>query len=146
MKVLYLLLVIALFSTLNSAAELIDPDEVSIMTFVHSEYETLAQSICTSIAVSRGLAGWTYAVQRRCDSSTASCSAICDAEALRQQDSQTAGRAWSCIGAIHVYNNRPISQASTPSNPHIGLKVYWSSSYHLGRNCGPNYCCCRAAA
>ena len=141
-----LLIFIVLFIALKSAARAPDFNEVSLMTAVHNEYETIAQSVCTSMAVSRELNGWTYAVQRRCDSSTGSCEKICASMALRDQDSQTSGRAWSTLGAVHVYGGRPVSQASTTCDPYLGLKVYWSSTYHTGQNCGPNYCCCLAAA
>ena len=113
---------------------------------VHSEYETIAQSVCTSMAIKENRAGWTFAVQRRCDSSTETCEAICSATALHVQDEQTKSRKWSCLGAIHVYGKRPVSGPSTVSNPSMGFKVFWNSNYHKGRNCGPNYCCCHAAA
>ena len=110
----------------------------------HNEYEAVAQSVCTSMAIDRNLGGWTYAVQRVCSSNTESCQEICISKFLHVQDSQTVHRTWSCVGALHVYKNRPSSSPSTKNEPSIGLKVYWSSSYHMGRNCGPNYCCCHA--
>ena len=113
---------------------------------VHSEYETIAQSVCTSMAVSKGSAGWTFAVKRQCDSTTVSCEKICGLNILHNLDKQSSKQHWSCLGAIHVYGGRPVSQPNTASNPSIGFKVYWSPSYHTGKNCGPNYCCCLAAA
>lgn len=116
---------------------------------VHDEYETIAQSVCTSMAIKENRPGWTFAVKRQCDSSTEPCEAICSATALHEQDGETKSKQWSCLGAIHVHQDppRPVSGPSTVSKPSMGLKVYWSSSYHKGRNfCGPNYCCCLAAA
>ena len=113
---------------------------------MHTEYETIAQSVCTSMAIKENRAGWTFAVQRRCDSSTEPCETICSATALHEQDGQTKNQQWSCLGAVHVYGGRPVSGPSTLSKPSMGFKVYWSSSYHRGKNCGPNYCCCHAAA
>ncbi len=112
----------------------------------HSEYETIAQSACTSMAIKEGRGGWTFAVRRRCDSNTASCETLCGVQALRNLDSQSSQKSWSCLGAIHVYGGRPVSHQSTTSNPSIGFKVYWSSFYHRGTSCGPNYCCCLASA
>ena len=113
---------------------------------VHNEYETIAQSACTSMAVKEGHAGWTFAVQRQCDSSTKPCEAICATQALHTQDKQSSLKQWSCLGALHVYRERPVSQPSTTSKPSMGFKVYWSPGYHTGQNCGPNYCCCFAAS
>ena len=112
---------------------------------VRDEYEVIAQAACTSMAIKRNdLSGWTFAVQRKCDSQTASCNTICGNRALHRLDAQTANSQWSCLGAIHVYKSQPYSLPNTISNPSIGLKVYWNPSYHLGRFCGPNYCCCHA--
>lgn len=127
---------------MNSAAS--PPPQQSLNA--HSEYETIAQSVCTSMAVSRGSAGWTFAVKRQCNSITEPCEAICGLNTLHDLDKQSSKKRWSCLGAIHVYGGRPVSQPSTASNPSIGFKVYWSPSYHTGQNCGPNYCCCLAAA
>ena len=110
----------------------------------HDEYETVAQSVCTSMAIGKRLRGWTYAVGRVCSSSTESCQEICSSKFLHVQDTQTAHSTWSCVGALHVYKSRPSSSPGTKNSPSIGLKVYWSSSYHTGRNCGPNFCCCHA--
>ena len=112
---------------------------------IHSEYETIAQSVCTSMAVGNNRQGWTFAIKRQCDSSTESCQVICNLQALRELDTQSSGKQWSCLGAIHVYGGRPVSQPSTRTNPSIGFKVYWGPSYHAGTNCGPNFCCCYAA-
>ena len=114
---------------------------------VHDEYETIAQSVCTSMAIKENRPGWTFAVKRQCDSSTEPCVEICSATALHELDAPTKSQQWSCLGAIHVYQSRPASGPSTFSKPSMGFKVYWSSIYHEGRNfCGPNYCCCFAAA
>ena len=113
---------------------------------VHGEYETIAQSVCTSMAIKEGCAGWTFAIKRQCDSVTEPCQKLCGLQALHDLDQQSRKQQWSCLGAIHVYGNRPVSNPSTTSNPSIGYKVYWSPSYHVGGSCGPNYCCCLAAA
>ena len=110
----------------------------------HDEYETVAQSVCTSMAIDRRLNGWTYAVQRVCSSSTETCQEICSSKFLHVQDSQTVHSTWSCIGALHVYKNRPSSSPGTKQAPSIGLKVFWWSNYHTHRSCGPNFCCCHA--
>ena len=112
---------------------------------VHSEYEIIAQSACTSMAIKAGHQGWTFAVRRKCDSITKPCNVLCGLQALRNLDFQTSKRRWTCLGAVHVYESRPVSQPSTTQNPSIGFKVYWSKSYHTGQHCGPNYCCCAAA-
>ena len=111
----------------------------------HDEYETIAQSACSSMAISRNLPGWTFAVQKLCISGQSdNCVQICNSVFLRVQDQQTAHSRWSCIGALHIYKGRPSSSPSTLNHPSIGLKVYWSSTYHNNGYCGPNYCCCRA--
>ena len=110
----------------------------------HNEYETIAQSVCTSMAVSKNLDGWAYAVQRLC-SGTDTCLEICTSKSLHEQDPQTKDKRWRGLGALHVYLDRPSSSPGTSNDPHIGLKVYWSSIYHVGTGCGPNYCCCHAA-
>ena len=114
----------------------------------HDEYETIAQSVCTSMAIKENRGGWTFAVKRHCnfkDSSTEPCEAICSVTALHKQDDQTKSRQWSYLGAIHVYQPHPVSEPSTVSKPSMGLKVFWISNYHKIRGCGPNYCCCFAA-
>lgn len=133
-------------ATENSAAQQSVQQQQNLNA--HDEYETIAQSVCTSMAIKENRGGWTFAVRRQCDSSTEPCEAICSAAALHKQDDQTKSQRWSCLGAIHVYRDppRPVSGPSTVSKPSMGLKVFWSSSYHKGRNCGPNYCCCLAAA
>ena len=118
---------------------------------VHSEYETIAQSVCTSMAIKGGHQGWTYAVGRQCDSIsiTKPCDVFCGLEALHNLESadpELSNKKWTCLGAVHVYESRPVSQPSTTKNPSIGFKVYWSESYHTVHYCGPNYCCCFAAA
>ena len=112
----------------------------------HNEYETIAQSACTTMAISGNHIGWTFAVKRQCDSSTASCETICSLQTLHALDKQTSEKQWSCLGAVHVYADRPVSQPSTTSRPSIGFKVYWSPTYYTSKNCGPNYCCCFAVA
>ena len=110
----------------------------------HDEYETIAQSVCTSLAIRKGINGWTYAVNRQCRSDMDSCEAICASEALHKQDDQTKSNRWSCLGAVHVYGYRSSSSPSNSSHPSMGLKIYWSVSYHKNTACGPNYCCCHA--
>ncbi len=111
---------------------------------VHNEYETIAQSVCTSMAIKQGWAGWTFAVRRQCDSTTkhSDCGAICGTKDLYDEDAQLKNKRLACLGAIHVYHGR---QPST-TKPSIGFKVFWSSGYHESKGCGPNYCCCAAAA
>ena len=113
----------------------------------HNEYETTAQSVCTSMAVNRNRSGWTYAVQRQCQGShsTDTCVQVCASQILHKQDSQTKDQPWSTLGAIHVYADRPSSSPGNAENPQIGLKVFWSEKYHQWSTCGPNYCCCFAA-
>lgn len=114
---------------------------------VHDAYETIAQSVCTSMAIKENRGGWTYAVKKQCDSSSEPCEAICSSAALHKQDSQTKSKPWSCLGAIAVYQPHPASGPSTVSEPFMGFKVLWSSSYTncKKRGCGPNYCCCLVA-
>ncbi len=121
------------------------PPVVLAPSSTHSEYETIAQSVCTSMAIKENRAGWTFAVKRQCDSVTAPCQTICALQALHNLDTQSSKQQWQCLGAIHVYPNRPVSNPSTLTSPSIGFKVYWSPSYHEGQHCGPNYCCCLAA-
>ena len=111
---------------------------------VHNEYETIAQSVCTSMAIKGGHQGWTFAVRRQCDSNTKPCDVLCGLQALHNLDPQSSKKKWTCLGAVHVYPSRPVSQPSTTENPSIGFKVFWSNVYHTGQNCGPNYCCCAA--
>ena len=112
----------------------------------HDEYEIIAQSVCTSIAVTMNAAGWTFAVQRYCSPrARETCVQLCASAALHAQDFQTELKTWSTIGAILVYKDRPSSSAGTVADPHIGFKVYWSSTYHQGAGCGPNYCCCHGS-
>ena len=110
----------------------------------HNESETIAQAVCTTMAVTKNKAGWIYAVQRKCETSLETCVQICASEFLHTQDPETTQRQWSTLGAIRVYDNRPSSSASTVNSPHIGFKVFWSSNYHTGIGCGANYCCCHA--
>ena len=110
----------------------------------HTNEEIIAQSICESMQIVRNLAGWVYAIERVCSNITASCTSICATCYLHVQDAQTVQRTWSTLGALHVYKGRPASSAGTVTNPVMGLKTYWSSGYHNGKHCGPNYCCCHA--
>ena len=103
----------------------------------------MAQSICTSMAIKDDKEGWTYAVKRKCDGDTSSCESLCVSN-IRNQDPQTKEREWSTLGAIHVYPGRPASSGTSPHTSTLGLKVYWSTSYHTGQNCGSNFCCCHA--
>ena len=110
----------------------------------HDEYEAIAQAACTSMAIGQGREGWNYAVERVCDSKTENCQEICSSTNLHVQATQTVGT-WSCVGALRVYKPRPSSSPGTKNAPSIGLKVFWSSDYHTGKGCGPNFCCCHAA-
>ena len=121
-----------------------EEQETAELQASHNEYETIAQAVCTSMAVTKSMGGWTFAIQRRC-SGPDTCVQICASKFLHTQDPQTTHRQWSTLGAIHVYGSRPSSSVSTVNSPHIGFKVYWSSNYHTGTSCGPNYCCCHAA-
>ena len=110
--------------------------------------ETIAQSVCTSMAIKENRPGWTFAVKRQCNPSTEPCEAICSSAALRKQDNQTKSKQWSCLGAIHVYiESSPASGPSTASKPFIGFKAHWSSTHTSCQSgsCGPNYCCCFVA-
>ena len=49
---------------------------------------------------------------------------ICESDALRSQDPQTAKRQWRASASLHVYKNRPSSSPSTIADPHNGLKVF----------------------
>lgn len=111
----------------------------------HSEEELLAQAMC-QFSASTELKGRVYAVGRACSSSTnaASCSDICQDTQLTTQDSQTAtGYDWYCVGAYHVYKNRP----STNLNGDNGTSTLGLKSMKLRcdkTGCGPNFCCCFA--
>ena len=119
-------------------------EEASVMqvTVSHDEYEVIAQADCASMAISRELDGWTFAVKRLCTSNGDSCESICESPALRQQDSQTSAREWSSIGAFHVYLDRPFTSQGNTCAPHMGLKVLQRASFETYTNCGPNFCCC----
>ena len=108
--------------------------------FSHNAYETIAQVICSSMAIAKGIGGWVYTIQRRCPHQQ-TCLQICNSLHLRVLDSQTSHLPWSAIGALHVYKRRPASVASRFSST-LGLKVLWLTNYELFGNCGPNYCCC----
>ena len=74
--------------------------EVSVQA-THTDEEIIAQSICTSAT---GVRGWSYAVQRVCRSSNQEmCTEICESDALRSQDPQTAKRQWRASASLHVY-------------------------------------------
>ena len=104
----------------------------------------MAQAICTSMAINANKHGWTYAVKRKCDDKTSTCASLCLSN-IRNQDSQTSKSSWSTLGAIHVYEGRPVSSGSSTVTTTLGLKVFWAEGYENGQNCGPNYCCCHAA-
>ena len=121
-----------------------DQYDVAVQVDSHDEYETLAQSVCTNMAVSKGLNGWTYAVRRVCSGSV-TCDKMCASKFLHVQDRQTVNRSWKSLGALHVYKKQPSSNTNDNSHPKEGLKVYWSKTYQTRTRCGPNYCCCLAA-
>lgn len=83
------------------------------------------------MAIARRLHGWTYAAQRVCRPSTSTCQQICESPYLPPQDPLTAFRSWSCIGAVHVYKITDSSTPGTAQTNKLGLKVYWSPSYHM---------------
>ena len=87
--------------------------------------------------------GWVYAVRRECAAEAPSCAKLCADPKLRVQDTQTAKiTTWKCIGAMHVYFNRPAT--GDGSTPRLGLKqaYYGYGACGRGGTCGPNYCCC----
>lgn len=109
----------------------------------HSEYETIAQGLCTTMTILNGQAGWTYAVRRYCSrDQLETCNELCPARSLTRADRSNQNRKWEAIGALHVYQPRPLSESSTVSHPSMGLKVLWEPNYQSSTRCGPNYCCC----
>ena len=85
--------------------------------------------------------GWVYAVRRDCTAKAPTCAQVCADPKLRAQDSQTASyTTWKCIGAMHVYYNRP--KTGDGVTPKLGLKQYYYGYIHCHGGCGPNYCCC----
>lgn len=108
----------------------------------HQLEDVLAQSSCVAY-MSHNPYGWVYAVRRICtNTATDSCYKVCSSDALHLQDTQTAYYPnWGCLGAIHIYYNRPSTQFGNP--PRLGLKTLfygYESCNHT--NCGPNFCCC----
>ena len=73
---------IAYFCLIHSLKRI---NDVAVQAVKHNEYETLAQSVCTSMAVSKGLKGWTYAVRRVCSGSV-TCDKMCASKFLHVQD------------------------------------------------------------
>ena len=69
------------------------------------------------------------------------CTQLCTSKNLRNQDRETSESQWFAAAALHVYSNCPSSSPGTPSNPHIGLKVYLYGNVD-STGCGPNWCCC----
>jgi len=64
---------------------------------------------------------WVYTVRRDCSSDAPTCTEVCTDPKLRAQDSQTAGyETRKCIGATHVYLNRPPTGDGT--TPTLGQK------------------------
>ena len=67
--------------------------------------------------------GWVYAVRRDCKAGAPTCDKVCADTKLRAQDSYTASyTTWKCIGAMHVYYNRPATGNGVI--PRLGLKQY----------------------
>ena len=85
--------------------------------------------------------GWVYAVRRECLAKAPTCTQVCANTNLQAQDSQTVNRTtWKCIGATHVYFDRPATGNGV--TPMLGLKqLYYKYNSCVG-GCGPNYCCC----
>ena len=108
----------------------------------HNEYEILAQAICTSIAIKRGVSGWIYAVRRYCTwRHHHNCETLCNDPLTSRADIETRRQWWKAIAGIHVYTHRP---PSTEQRPYLGLKVLWIDTYDQNTRCGPNFCCCFA--
>ena len=63
--------------------------------------ETIAQSACISMAIRAGKQGYTYAVNRRYDAVTSTCSSLCISNIHNQdKSSQTAKAVWVTLGGI----------------------------------------------
>ena len=85
--------------------------------------------------------GWVYAVRRDCSINAPTCAQVCSDPELRVQDIQTASyTTWKCIGATHVYFNRPATGSG--ATPRLGLKQFYYGYGVCSGGCGPNYCCC----
>ena len=118
--------------------------EAKTAACMHTTEETVAQSMCQSLAMTKFIEGRVYAVGRRCTGGI-NCIQICSNTQLHQQDSQTSGHKWITAGAFHVYKDRPITNPEgTPTTAKLGLKSLWRINYETYTNCGPNYCCCVA--
>ena len=99
--------------------------------------------MCQSSAPTTGLRGRVYAVGRACNSVSKSCDEICQDSQLTTQDSQTATHNWYCVGAYHVYKNRPNTKLNGDvGTAMLGLKSMKQRSDKTG--CGANFCCCFA--
>ena len=106
----------------------------------HQLEDVIAQSSCAAY-MSHRPNGWVYAVRRDCSINAPTCAQVCSDPELRVQDIQTASyTTWKCIGATHVYFNRPATGSG--ATPRLGLKQYYYGYGGCGGGCGPNYCCC----
>ena len=113
-------------------------DDDATAQISYSPTEIMAQSICTAITNNYR---WTYAVQRKCHTSSGTCAQICTSVKLRNQDPTTRTKTWFASAALHIYPNRPSSRPGTVAAPHLGLKVFRYTDVHQS-GCGPNFCCC----
>ena len=105
--------------------------------------------MCQAQATQRNLYGRVYAVGRKCPNpwytQNDNCASICESPFVHIQDDQTAHDNWSCIAAYHVYNSRPVTTRNGQRNTaKLGLKSTREGCAYGG--CGPNFCCCYAAA
>ena len=112
-------------------------------TSEHYIEELLAQSMCQSLALNRY--GRVYAVGRECPTwprDGTNCNDICSHSSLHS-DVQTVHNTWSCIGAYHVYYDRPATRRNGDiHSATLGLKSLQQLCFY--RKCGPNFCCCFA--
>ncbi|XP_065900517.1 uncharacterized protein [Dysidea avara] len=131
MKILAVFLLAAMVA-IGAAAPAEDNDKLE---------DVIAQASCAAY-MSHDPVGFVYAVRRDCNSEAPTCAQVCSDPKLRVQDSQTATyETWRCIGATHVYSNRPATGDGT--TPALGLKQYYYGYNNCGGGgCGPNYCCC----
>ncbi|XP_065900513.1 uncharacterized protein [Dysidea avara] len=108
----------------------------------HQLEDVIGQASCAAY-MSHDPTGFVYAVRRVCSNNSPTCTDVCNNPQLHAQDPETAKRTtWKCIGATHVYLNRPATGDGT--TPTLGLKDYYYGYANCNlKYCGPNYCCCR---
>ncbi len=108
----------------------------------HTTEEILAAAICQSEVPSGNTV---YAVGRKCvwPTHTSTCDQICSSPTLRNQDNQVKDKKMSCVGALHVYGSRPITnKMGEETTATLGLKTRREGCSYS--SCGANYCCCAA--